>query len=225
LLTFFLAIDLVFLGANLLKIAHGGWVPLLFAAGLIAIMSTWRKGRQVLFDKLRRDALSMDSFLARLGASAWSPVRVKGTAVFMTGTPEAVPHALLHNLKHNKVLHERVVLMTVKTEDEPRVADDQRLEVEALGHGFHRVLVRYGFKEEPNIPSVLSACAKRGLGFDLMETSFFLSRETVIPSVKPELSPWRERVFTTLSAIGLDATEFFKIPPNRVVELGTQVEV
>jgi len=136
-----------------------------------------------------------------------------------------VPHALLHNLKHNKVLHERIVLMTVRTEEQPRVAPEERIEVERLKDGFWRVILRYGFIEEPNIPEALAHCAARGLSFDMMQTSFFLSREKVVPSVNPDLPPWREGIFATLSALAMNATEFFKIPPNRVVELGTQIEV
>jgi len=197
-------------------------VPLVIAIIVFAITSTWLRGRDVLFRKLGAEGLPMASFLAHLPSSA---VRVKGTAVFMTGSPDWVPHALLHNLKHNKVLHERVVLMTVKTEDVPRVAPEDQLEIEHLRDGFYRVTLRYGFKEEPDIPEALTRCGDRGLGFKLMETSFFLSREKVIPSVKPDMPPWRERLFATLSAIALNATEFFKIPPNRAVELGTQIEV
>ena len=222
LLLFFFAIDLTFLAANSLKILQGGFVPLVIAGLAFSLMSTWRRGRQVLFRKLSAEGLAMASFLERLPASA---ARVKGTAVFMTSTPESVPHALLHNLKHNKVLHERVVLMTVKTANEPRVAPDEQLTVRQLKEGFYQVTLGYGFKEEPNIPEALARCSEQGLRFDLMDTSFFLSREKVRPSVKPDLPPWRERIFATMSAVALDATEFFKIPPNRVVELGTQVEV
>jgi KUP system potassium uptake protein len=222
LLLFFLMIDVTYLAANALKIVQGGFVPLLIAGGVIVIMTTWRRGRQALFRRLSAEGLSVDSFLARLPSSA---VRVRGTAIFMTGTPQAVPHALLHNLKHNKVLHERVVLMTVRTEEEPRVAPEERIEVERLKDGFWRVVLRYGFIEEPNIPEALAHCAARGLAFDMMQTSFFLSREKVVPSVNPDLPPWREGIFATLSALAMNATEFFKIPPNRVVELGTQIEV
>jgi KUP system potassium uptake protein len=222
LLLFFLMIDVTYLAANALKIVQGGFVPLLIAGGVIVIMTSWRRGRQALFRRLSADGLSVESFLARLPSSA---VRVRGTAIFMTGTPEAVPHALLHNLKHNKVLHERIVLMTVRTEEEPRVAPEERIEVERLKDGFWRVILRYGFIEEPNIPEALAHCAARGLSFDMMQTSFFLSREKVVPSVNPDLPPWREGIFATLSALAMNATEFFKIPPNRVVELGTQIEV
>jgi KUP system potassium uptake protein len=222
LLLFFLMIDVTYLAANALKIVQGGFVPLLIAGGVIVIMTSWRRGRQALFRRLSAEGLSVESFLARLPSSA---VRVRGTAIFMTGTPEAVPHALLHNLKHNKVLHERIVLMTVRTEEEPRVAPEERIEVERLKDGFWRVILRYGFIEEPNIPEALAHCAARGLSFDMMQTSFFLSREKVVPSVNPDLPPWREGIFATLSALAMNATEFFKIPPNRVVELGTQIEV
>ncbi len=222
LLLFFLAIDITYLMANTLKIVEGGFVPLLIGAGIFAVMTTWRRGRQALFRKLAAEGLSVTSFLARLPSSA---TRVRGTAVFMTGSPDSVPHALLHNLKHNKVLHERIVLMTVRTEDEPRVAPEDQLEIEQLKEGFHRIILRYGFKQAPNIPDALARCREHGLAFNMMETSFFLSREKVVPSVNPGLSPWRERIFAGLGAMALNATEFFKIPPNRVVELGTQVEI
>jgi KUP system potassium uptake protein len=222
LLLFFLAIDVTFFAANSFKVLQGGFVPLLIAGGVVAVMTTWRRGRQALFRKLAAEGLSWRSFLARLPGSA---MRVKGTAVFMTSNPDSVPHALLHNLKHNKVLHERVVVLTVRTVEEPFVAPDQHLAIEELQDGFHRITLRYGFKEEPNIPEALARCRERGIEFNMMETSFFLSRETVVPSVNPDLSPWRERIFATLNALALNATEFFKIPPNRVVELGTQIEV
>jgi KUP system potassium uptake protein len=215
-------VDITYLAANSVKIVQGGFVPLLIAIAVFAITSTWLRGREVVFRKLGAEGLPMASFLQRLPSSV---VRVKGTAIFMTSSPDWVPHAMLHNLKHNKVLHERVVLMTVKTEDVPRVAPEDQLEIAQLKDGFYRVVLRYGFKEEPNIPEALTRCGERGLGFNLMETSFFLSREKVIPSVKPDMPQWRERIFTTLSAVAMNATEFFKIPPNRVVELGTQIEV
>ncbi len=219
---FFLAIDFTYLAANGLKVLEGGFAPLLIAGGVFAVMTTWRRGRQALFRRLAAEGLSVSSFLARMPRSA---TRVRGTAIFMTGTPESVPHALLHNLKHNKVLHERIVLMTVRTIEEPRVAPEDQLEIERLQEGFYRIILRYGFKEEPNIPEALGRCRGRGLDFDMMETSFFLSREKVVPSVNPDLPPWRERIFAALGALALNATEFFKIPPNRVVELGTQVEI
>jgi KUP system potassium uptake protein len=221
-LLFFLAIDVTFLSANGVKVAQGGFVPLLIAGGVVAVMTTWRRGRQALFRRLGAEGLSMGSFLARLPRSA---TRVRGTAVFMTGTPDSVPHALLHNLKHNKVLHERVVFLTVRTVEEPRVAPEDQLELEQMQEGFYRLILRYGFLDEPNIPEALGRCRERGLSFEMMETSFFLSREKVVPSVNPDLSPWRERLFAALSALAMNATEFFQIPPNRVVELGTQVEV
>jgi KUP system potassium uptake protein len=221
-LHFLLTIDVTFLAANAVKVAQGGFVPLLIAGGVVAVMTTWRRGRQALFRRLAAEGLSMGSFLARLPRSA---TRVRGTAVFMTGSPDSVPHALLHNLKHNKVLHERVVFLTVRTVEEPRVAPEDQLELEQLQEGFYRLMLRYGFKEEPNIPEALGRCRERGISFDMMETSFFLSREKVVPSVNPDLSPWRERLFAALSALAMNATEFFQIPPNRVVELGTQVEV
>jgi KUP system potassium uptake protein len=219
---FFFVIDITYLSANTLKIIQGGFVPLLLASGVFILMTTWLRGRQALFHRLSAEGLSMSSFLTRLPSSA---TRVKGTAVFMTGTPDSVPHALLHNLKHNKVLHERIVLMTVRTEDEPWVAPKDQLEVEKLKDGFYRIILRYGFKQEPNIPEALFRCGERGLSFNMMDTSFFLSREKVVPAINPGLPRWRERIFAALGVLALNATEFFKIPPNRVVELGTQIEI
>jgi KUP system potassium uptake protein len=215
-------LDFTYLAANGLKILSGGWVPLVIAAALFAILTTWRRGRKLLFARLRAEGISMDRFLERLPSSA---IRVKGTAIFMTASPESVPHALLHNIKHNKVLHERVVLMTVKTADVPHVAPDQQLKVTQLRDGFYKVVLHYGFKQDPNVPGALTRCGEGGLAFNLMETSFFLSREKVVPAIQPEMPIWRERVFATMSALALNGTEFFKLPPNRVVELGTQIEI
>jgi KUP system potassium uptake protein len=219
----FLTIDLTFLAANVLKVVSGGWVPLLIAVVVFVLISTWRRGREVMTQKLTQDAMPLDIFLRRL--PRMSVTRVKGTAVFMTGNGTVVPHALLHNLKHNKVLHERVVLMTVITEDVPRMGTGEDLELADFGQGFHRIQLHHGFMEDPDVPMALARCAKLGLEFNMMETSFFLSRETFIPSIAPDLPTWRGRIFTALTSIATSATEFFHIPPNRVVELGTQVEI
>ncbi len=217
----FLAVDLGFLAATLLKIPEGGWLPLLVAAVAFVVVTTWRRGREVLHERLYRDALPVETFLKRLESS----VRVAGTAVFMTGDASVIPNALLHNMKHNKVLHERVVLMTVATEDVPRVSVSRRVEVERLGKGFHTVIARYGFMEYPNVPAALELCRGHGLPIDMMETSFILGRETLIASPRPDMGPLQEQLFIAMSTTALSATTFFGIPPGRVVELGTQIEI
>jgi KUP system potassium uptake protein len=219
----FLFVDLSFFTSTLLKLPEGGWFPLVFAAIVYLMIGTWRMGRRMLFDLRYKDMQSISAFLKR--CEQRPPTRVPGMAVFMTGNPYVVPQALLHNLKHNKVLHERVVIMTVQTEDVPRVPFEQRLTVEPLDEGFYRVTLQSGYMEEPDVPLALRQCADRGLEFDLMQTSFFLSRETLLPSARPDLPRWRELVFIALSNVASDATEFFHIPPNRVVELGAQVEI
>jgi KUP system potassium uptake protein len=219
----FLAIEISFFGANALKIAHGGWFPLVVGALLFTLMTTWRKGRTLLWERMRQAALPVDQFLASV--SRREIPRVKGTAIYLAGNPEGVPIALLHNLKHNKVLHERVLFLTVSVEESPRVDDETRMSVEELGEGFWRVLARYGFMEEPNIPDVLRRCGELGLKCREHETSFFVSRETIIPSKKRGMPIWRERLFALMSRNAHPATAFFRLPPNRVVELGMQVEI
>ena len=219
----FLAIDLAFLGASATKILQGGWFPILLAAMVLLLMSTWRRGRRAVFDRLYRQAPMLPSFLASI--KRHPPTRVPGTAVFLTNNLDVVPRALLHNLKHNEVLHERVVTLRVTTEDVPRVPDDERVQVEHLGSNFHRVLMRYGFMESPNVPAALLPCQLGPPEPSLAETSFFLSRETYLPSGRPDLPPWREQLFVLLANGALDATRFFKLPPDRVVEIGSQVEI
>ena len=219
----FLAIDLTFLSANALKIFAGGWVPIVLAAAVFVLISTWRRGREVVFERLYRGAPSLRSFLTTL--SRQPPTRVPGTAVFLTANPDAVPRALLHNLKHNKVLHERVVVLKVETEDVPRVPNSERVAIEHLGANFHRVVLRYGFMERPDVTAALSFCQLGPPEPTLMDTSFFLSRETLLPSARPDLPRWRERIFIHMANAALDATRFFRLPPHRVVEIGTQVEI
>jgi KUP system potassium uptake protein len=219
----FIVIDLSFLGANLLKIDEGGWFPLVLA-GMVAItMSTWRWGRQSLLERRSRNALSLEEFVATLKPDR--PARVPGTAIFMTGNADVVPGALLHNLKHNKVLHERVVIMSVRTRDIPRVPEDERLTIRHLDGNFHAITVEYGFLDQPNVPRALAQCRLQQFHFNLMETSFFVGREKIIPARRGGLPQWRKRLFVLMSNNMLDATEFFRIPPNRVVELGGQVEL
>jgi KUP system potassium uptake protein len=219
----FLTIDLSFFSANVLKIPHGGWFPLGFAAIVVTAMATWRKGRRVVSERRSRAASSIRDFAEWIEASP--PTRVPGTAVFLTGNPDIVPSALLHNLKHNKVLHERIILLTVRTEDVPRVDEKQRIEVELLPAGFYQLVLHYGFSESPDLPRSLEACRKCGPPFDLMQTSFFLSREKLVPKPGRDLNSLEEQVFITLNHTALDATEFFCIPPDRVIEVGTQIEL
>jgi KUP system potassium uptake protein len=219
----FLVVDVTFFGANFLKVGHGGWFPLVIAAGVFTLMSTWKRGREILAQRLRVDALPIEHFLADIATHP--PARVPGTAVFMTGNPSAVPLALLHNLKHNKILHEHVVLLAVATEDVPRVPRAERVEITSLGNGFHRIIMHYGFMEDPNIPRALGIISTDGLQFKPMETTYFLGRERLIATEKPGMALWRERLFGFMSRNAQGATAFFHIPPNRVVELGVQIEL
>ncbi|MDN0074697.1 low affinity potassium transporter Kup [Crenobacter sp. SG2303] len=219
----FLAFDLTFFSANLLKVTHGGWLPLAIGLVIFTLLSTWKRGRELLFDRIQEHALPIDSFVENI--EAYPPTRVEGTAVFLTGTTHGVPHALLHNLKHNKVLHERVVFLTVRTEDLSYVDDAERVQVEQMSPSFWRVIARYGFMETPDQQDILKHCEQAGLKLELMETSFFLSRETLITTDHPGMARWREKIFVWMSKNALRATDFFQIPTNRAVELGTQVEL
>ncbi|HEX2121277.1 MAG TPA: potassium transporter Kup [Thermoanaerobaculia bacterium] len=221
-LAFFLVIDLAFFAANLLKIPHGGWVPLAVAGGVYVLMSTWKKGRELLNRILKQGSLPMDLFLADVAKR--KPHRVPGTAVFMTSASEGAPVVMLHHLKHNKVLHEQVILMSVQTLEVPEVPRDRRLSIHELGHGFYRVVARFGFMETPNIPQILAVCSERGLAMRPTETSFFLGRERLIVGGSFPMARWRKKLFVFLSRNARSATEYFGIPPNRVVELGAQIE-
>ena len=218
----FLLIDLSFLIANVVKIEHGGWVPLAMAAGVYILMSTWKRGRTELGNIQAANALPLTTFLTSIERNP--PVRVRGTAVFMTSTPEGVPVVLLHHLKHNKVLHETVVLLSVQTRGIPEVSADHHLTFEAMGQGFFRVVANYGFMQSPNIPNVLAEAASRGVAIPPMDTSYFLGRERLVLSDRAKMSRWRKRLFALMSRNARSATEFFQIPPNRVVELGAQIE-
>ncbi|MGE5515967.1 MAG: potassium transporter Kup [Bacteroidota bacterium] len=218
-----MAVDLGFLGANLLKIPEGGWVPLALGAVALVVMATWQRGRAALAVRLHSESLPLDQFL---GSNLAGVVRVPGTAIFMTGTPDAVPVALLHNLKHNKSLHERVVFLRVVTESVPRVPARDRLVVEGLADGFYRVTVRYGFFQNPDIPKALRLARVFGLEFEVMATSFFVGHETLRQLPEGSLLPtWQALLFTAMSQWSSRATDFFCIPPNRVVELGAQVSL
>ncbi|MBS1130296.1 MAG: potassium transporter [Proteobacteria bacterium] len=217
----FLSVELVFLAANILKIPDGGWFPLVAGMGVFVLMTTWKRGRQLLSDRLRGERLELSMFLDSLASSM--PTRVAGTAVFLNADPKGVPHALLHNLMHNKVLHERVVLLSVQFFDVPYVPDIDRVEVRQLKENFWSVVIQYGFKDIPNVPEALALCADAGLAFSSLETSYFIGRETLIPRLGSEMAFWREKIFVAMFRNAGSATAFFKIPSNRVVELGTQV--
>ena len=219
----FLVIELAFFGANALKFAHGGWVPIVIGLVVFTLMTTWNRGRALLAQRLRAQQLPLEPFLESLARNM--PTRVPGTAVFMTGAPEGTPRALLHNLKHNRVLHEQVVLLTVSTLEVPHVHDDERLLVEHLAHGFHRVTARFGFMEHPDVPSLFPALRERGVDLRIMQTTFFLGRETLIPSGRRDMAKWREVLFAWMSRNAQTATAYFGLPAGRVVELGMQVEL
>lgn len=219
----FLLIELCFLSANLLKIFEGGYVPLLLAAVLVLIMGTWVKGTRILFEKTRKTDVPLEELTAMLERSP--PHRVRGTAVFLTSDPSRAPSALLHNLKHNKILHERNIVLTVRSMDTPRVRSDDRVTMEAIGESFWRVELRFGYMEQPAIPRSLSALRKHGFKFDIMTTSFFLSRRSIRPALRSSMPLWQDKLFIALARSASDATDFFQIPTGRVVEVGTQVTV
>ncbi|HEX8693874.1 MAG TPA: potassium transporter Kup [Longimicrobium sp.] len=221
---FFLAVDLAFWGANIVKIPRGGWFPLVVGAAVFTLMSTWKTGRRVLASRFQERTLPIDLFLRDVGAKP--PQRVAGTAVFMYGNREGTPPALLHSLKHYKVLHEQVVFLSVETAEVPHVTEEERIQVEELGHGFYRIVLSYGFMEDPNVPEALERVQVEGLDLGPMRTTFFLGRETLIPSRRPSgMAFWRERLFAVMSRNARTATSFFGLPPNRVVELGAQIEL
>ncbi|MDA8230617.1 MAG: potassium transporter Kup [Magnetospirillum sp.] len=224
LVALFLVVDCAFFLANTTKIPMGGWFPLLVGLGIFTLLMTWKAGRALLMQRYRDEAMPVDAFLASLSDRV---ARVPGTAVFLTSTREGVPMALLHNLKHNKVIHERVVICTVTTEEVPYAAPEQRLESFLLAPNFHRLVLRFGFMEDPNIPKALAHARTDELGFfyEPMSISYFISRETLVPSSRPGMTPWREQLFAWMARSAASAMEFFHLPPNRVVELGSQVEI
>ncbi len=219
----FLLIELAFLGANSLKIAHGGWFPLLAAAIIFTLMATWKTGRVILGKRLRAGTLPLSMFLDDIESNP--PLRVPGTAIFLAGNPEGTPLALMHNLKHNKVLHEKVVIMTIQTAERPHVDPDERVRVEKLRANFYRVIGQFGFMEDPDVPQIMESCRVNSLEIDEDKATFFLSRETIIATPRPGMFIWRERLFSLMSRNAQSATAFFRLPPNRVVELGMQVEI
>jgi len=221
LISLFLVVDVSFFTANVLKIPDGGWVPLVIGIFIFTLMLTWKTGRSLLYQTLKNDAMELSPFIEAIGQHP--PTRVPGTALFMTPNPDGVPHAMLHNLKHNKVLHEQVVILTVKFLDFPHTSEDERVTVEALPHQFFRVTVNYGFKDEPDLPRDLDLCAAKGCKLDAMDTSFFIGKEILIAHEGSEMAYWRKKIFIGLFRSAETITNQFKLPPNRVVELGSQV--
>ncbi len=220
---FFFVVDLAFFSSNLMKLLEGGWFPLLIGGAIFILMQTWKDGRNLLNDKLRADALDLKSFLEAVFVSP--PVRVEGTAVFLTGTPGTVPNALLHNLKHNKVLHQNNLFVTLQSHEVPWVRIDERLTIEALGHNCWQVTLNYGFKNDPDVPGSLRALQAHGCDVDPMTTSYFLSRDTVVPTFGDGMSFWREKLFAQMHRNASAAADFLKLPNNAVVELGSKIEI
>ena len=219
---FFLVVDLVFFAANVVKIPDGGWFPLLVGAIAFTLMSTWRRGRQIILERMSEDNLPLDRFIANLNPEAYP--RVKGTAIYLAARHDAVPYALTDNLRHNQVLHQRIFLLTVITERAPHVPDTERVTLEQLGKGIARLTVHLGFADSPALPPVLEANYDR-LQINVNESSFFLGRETPVPTTRPDLSLWREKLFAFMTRNAVSASDYFQIPPKRVVELATQVEL
>lgn len=217
----FLVVELTFLYANVLKIPDGGWFPLMIGSLVFLLMSTWKRGGQLLSSRTSGEAIDLDIFIDALMISP--PTRVEGTAVFLTSRNDRVPNSMLHNLMHNKVLHERVLVVSVEVFDVPYVPEIDRVEIHQLKGNFYRINVQYGFKDDPNIPQALALCAQQGLEIDMMSTSFFLGRATLVPKIGSEMAYWREKLFVLLFRNASSATSFYKIPTNRVVELGSQV--
>ena len=217
----FVTVDLSFVTANMMKIFEGGWVPLVVGATIFFLMWTWRECRKAMLEKLERDTLPLSYFITKIQNMR----RVPGTAIYMTSRTDVVPVPLLHNLKHNKVLHQRIVLLHVKTENIPRILPEQRIEVQHLNDDFHSVVVHYGFMEQPDIPQVLESCAARQLSFNMMDTSFFVGRLTIVPVGRSRWHRFKVKLFMLMHRNAQAATEFFSIPPNRVIELGGQIEM
>jgi KUP system potassium uptake protein len=220
---FFLLFDVAFFGANAMKIAHGGWVPIVMAAVIYLLMVTWHKGRKILYDRLKARSVTVEAFCQMILRTP--PLRVTGTAIYMAGDPSGIPVPLLHNLKHNKVLHERVAILTIQTKDEPFVPKKERVTIDEIIPNLYRIIVYYGFMETPKMKHILEACRQRDIHFNVTETTFVLGRETILPSSIPGMSLWREKLFAIMSKNAQRPTAFFKIPPNQVIEVGIQVEI
>jgi KUP system potassium uptake protein len=219
----FVLIDLIFLGANLLKVFEGGWVPLALGGAVMVVMYTWRRGSRLLFEKTRKEEFPLADLVRMLEKKP--PIRVPGTAVFLTSTPDCAPTALMHSLKHYKALHEHNVILTIQTDDAPRVDPAERVRIENVGETFTRVALRFGFMETPNVPRALVIARKLGWTFDIMSTSFFLSRRALKPAARSGMPRWQDHLFIMLTRIANDATDYFQIPTGRVVEVGTQVTI
>jgi len=220
---FFLVIDVGLFSANMLKLFHGGWFPLLMGTILFTVMLTWKRGRELVFENLQKHAIPLEDFLSSLFLSP--PTRVPGTAIFLRSESDGVPHAMLHNLSHNKVLHERVVFLTVNILEVPYVPESEQVQIDHLGDNCYQMNVRYGFKNLPDIPRVLDLAKERGLEFEMMETSFFIARQTVVANPQHGMALWREHIFVTMSRHARGAADYYQIPSNRVIELGTKIEI
>jgi KUP system potassium uptake protein len=216
-------LDVTFISSNLLKIPQGAWLPLVLGAALVTIMITWNRGAQILTEKTRRDSVPLVDLSEILKARA--PYRAPGTAVFLTSDPDMAPVALMHNLKHNKVLHEKNIILTIHTAETPRVPEEQRVRIEPVNDDFKKLIISYGFMESPNVPKALTLCRRLGLKFDIMATSFFLGRRSIVPSAQSGMPLWQDKLFIFLMKNAANPTEFYKIPPGRVVEMGAQVTV
>jgi KUP system potassium uptake protein len=218
-----IVVDITFFSANLLKLLDGGWAPLIFGASMVLLILTWRRGTSLLAQKTRRSEVPLDTLIRSLEKNP--PHIVAGTAVFLTSEPEFAPTALLHNLKHNKILHEHNVILTIVTTDTPRVPAEERVSMSTVSEHFARVSLKFGYMEQPNVPKALAVARKHGWSFDIMATSFFLSRRALKPSAQSGMPLWQDRLFIGLAKSASDATDFFQIPTGRVVEVGTQVTV
>ncbi len=219
----FFVIDLTFFASNALKLFDGGWFPLLIGAAIFTLMVTWKTGRSLMNDALKTDAIELKSFLEAVFISP--PARVPGTAVFLTAEPGAVPNAMLHNLKHNKVLHEQNLFVTVRSHEVPWVGLTRRIEVEPLGHGCWQVILNYGFKNDPDVPRALTLLREHGCQVEPMTTSYFLSRDVVVPTIGGGMSPWREKLFAQMHHNASAAADFLNLPNNSVVELGSKIAI
>src|SRR5437868_10886538 len=219
----FLLIDVTFFGANLLKVAEGGWMPLVLGGVVMIVMYTWRRGSRLLYEKTRKSEVPLAPLVAMLERKP--PQRVPGTAVFFTSDPTCAPTAMMHSLKHYKVLHENNVILTIEHASVPRVDPAERVQIEPLGETFSRVRLRFGFMESPNVPKALAIARKLGWTFDIMSTSFFLSRRALKPAASSCMPDWQDRLFIAISRSANDATDYFQIPTDRVVEVGTQVTI
>jgi KUP system potassium uptake protein len=220
---FFLVFDIAFFGSSLVKVPHGGWVPLVIALVIFALMTTWKRGREILSKRLAEVAVPVPEFLRRTETER--PTRLRHAAVFMTGDKEGIPPALIHNLEHNEVLHQPVVLLTVETKEVPYVPASERVKVTALGAGFHRAVATYGFMQDPSVPEIIARLREHGLPLEMDELTFFLGGENVVPTRVPGMAIWREKLFALMARNALRATDFFRIPPSRVIEVRMEVEI